>query len=451
MRLLPRSTFGLVLLVSLVLASATLLVGTIIFETTHEALEVQLNHRIEAETNALLAVHEEGGLPALAVAIGRREIEGSETGMGYRLVDSAGNRLAGKLRSRMPEPGWKEMLRIGGRRGGRDVSQALTTALPDGGRLLVAADRDPIEEADRVLLRTFAVNFGVMLMLGVGGAWALGTVVRLRMERINATAQAIIGGDLTRRVPRDGSSSEFDRLSETLNKMLDRNAELLENLQQVSSDIAHDLRTPLSRMHYLLEDALAKPSDAEGYRIAIEAATVRSRELLELFSALLRISEIETWKVRESFQSVDLTAVVEQVGEAFRPDLEASGHKLLVAAEPGVALSGERRLLSQLLVNLIENAMRHTPAGSTVTLSLRQRPEGIELAVLDDGPGIAVQDREVVLRRFARLEQSRSTPGHGLGLSLVAAIAHAHFATLTLVDNAPGLGVIVTFPRPVAP
>lgn len=442
----PRSTFGLVTLVSLLLGGASLLLAAGVFATSHEALEMQLNHRIEAETAALTAHYEQGGSAALASMIVRREMVRSPSGLGYILVDASGRRLAGRLNAAAPQPGWLEFLYVAREDGGRDISQALTTRLPDGARLVVAADRGPIDAADRTIVQVSAVTFGIMLALGLGGAWALGGIVRRRLDRINTSAEAIIDGDLARRMPVDGSDSEFDRLSITLNRMLDRNAELMETLQQVSSDIAHDLRTPLARLHQSLDSALREGRDADGYRLAIEAAAGRAGEMLEIFAALLRISEVESLQVREGFQPVDLSNLVQQMAETFGPDVEASGHRLAAPASCGIAVQGDRRLLSQMLVNLIENAVRHTPRGTEIRVTLERTETGVVLAVEDSGPGVAPADRERVLRRFARLEKSRSTPGHGLGLSLVAAIARAHYAALSLEDAHPGLVAKVTFP-----
>ena len=451
MRFLPRSTFGLVILASIVLGVATLILGLVVYSVSHEALEKQLDHRIETESHALLNLLEQGGPGQLAAEIARREDGRRATGMGYLLVDRAGRRIAGRLNATVPEPGWREFLYSPNGQGGRDVSQALTTALPDGGRLIVAADRTPIDEIDGAILKLFVGAFGAMLLVGVASAWGMGAVVRRRLDGINGAARAIIAGDLSRRMPRDGTDNEFDGLADTLNRMLDRNAELLENLQQVSSDIAHDLRTPLARLQQALDSALVADLDADQYRAALKLASDRAREMLDLFAALLRISEVETFQVREAFRPLSLSEVVERCADAFRPDVEGSGHGLILRVTPGVWVDGDRHLLSQLIVNLIENAVRHTPSGRQITISLVVDGASARLSVEDDGPGIAAADRELVLRRFARLERSRSTPGHGLGLSLAAAIARAHFTELFLADNQPGLGVSLQLPAIEAP
>jgi len=450
-RSLPRSTAGLVAWIGVIMATATVLLGLAVYSVAHEALELQLDHRIEAETRALIVLRDHNGAASLADSVRRRAEAGASSRMGYLLTDASGRRVAGNLAAPAGPAGWNEFLptlRPDGRRG---QSQALTTVLSDGGRLVVAADRAAIAEIDGTILRVFAGAFGAMLVVGMAGAWAIGAVTRRRLERINATAQAIIAGDLARRIPRDQAPNEFDELAATLNRMLDRNADLLENLQQVSSDIAHDLRTPLTRLQQTLDGALDAELDGEQMRAVLKRASGHAQDLLGLFAALLRISEVESLQVRSSFKPVCLSEVVERCADAFRPDLEAGGRHLVVEVDAEAWVDGDRHLLSQLVVNLIENAARHTPCGARVTLSVRREAGRVALRVADDGPGIAPEDRERVLRRFARLERSRATPGHGLGLSLVAAIARAHFGELTLGGNRPGLAVLVALPARSTP
>ncbi|NQE63731.1 HAMP domain-containing sensor histidine kinase [Caulobacter sp. RHG1] len=445
-RALPRSTSGLVVLVAIVLAVTTILLGFVVYTVSHEALEQQLDHRIAVETKGLLTLHSQGGLDALAAGIAQREAAARGDGMGYILDDAQGRRLAGALRARTPQPGWLEFLHSEQPNGEQRTSQALTTVLPEGARLVVAADRAPIGEIDLAILGVFAAAFSLMLIAGVGSAWLLGSVTRRRLARINAAAEAIIDGDLARRVPRDPTSNEFDDMAATLNRMLDRNEALLENLQQVSSDIAHDMRTPLARLRNVLDAALRQDLDAEQARNALTRASNHAEDLLDLFAALLRISEIETFQIRTAFQATNLSEVAERCIDALRPDVEADGYRMVADIAPGVMLDGDKHLLSQLIVNLIENAARHTPPGSTITVSLGATASHALLSIADDGPGIPPDKHAFVLRRFSRLEQSRNTPGNGLGLSLAAAVARAHFSELRLQDRAPGLEASLSIP-----
>ena len=441
-RSLPRSTAGLVTLVAAALAVTTILLGLVVYQVSHEALERQLDHRIAVETQGLLALQRHGGLKAIATGIAQREATGRSDGMGYILDDARGQRLAGSLRAATPQPGWLEFLHS---EGGR-TSQALTTRLPDGARLTVAADRAPIGEIDLAILKAFSVAFSLMLAAGVAGAWLLGSVIRHRLARINIAAEAIIDGDLARRVPRDPAPNEFDDLAATLNRMLDRNEALLENLQQVSSDIAHDMRTPLARLRNVLDTAMRQDLTADQAKDALAHASRHAEDLLDLFAALLRISEIESLQVRSAFQPTNLSAVAERCIDALRPDVEAEGYVLVADLAPDVVLDGDRHLLSQLIVNLIENAARHTPSGSTIRVRLGLAGDHAELSISDNGPGIPSDRHAFVLRRFSRLEQSRNKPGNGLGLSLASAVAHAHFTELCLSDAGPGLVVALKLP-----
>lgn len=427
-----RTTFGLTILVSLIFALATVVIGVLAYAVVHEAMEVQLDHRTATETRALLARVGNGGIQQLATLIHQRDAAHSTASLGYILVDPRGKRLAGALDAQVPmEPGHFELLPYG-KHGG--IAQALTTQLPDGSRLLVAADRSVIDHMDIIILKLFLAAFAAMLVLAVGGAWTVGVVTRGRLRRFDDAAQAIIGGDLRQRMPLDGSGSEFDSVADTLNQMLDRNAALVDNLRQVSSDVAHDLRTPLTRLHNRLHEALA--ANGSDRTVAIEAATVESRELLELFAAILRISEVEAGTLRRDFRDLSMTELVDDLVDSYAPDFEISGHLLVSTIDPDLRLQGDRRLLRQLIANLLDNALRHTPPGTTTSLSLTSRANCLLLTVSDDGPGVPAEDAPRLFDRFSRSEASRTTAGHGLGLALVAAVTRMHDGTISLGEGA---------------
>lgn len=442
---LPRSTFGLAALASILLSIATIVLGGIVYLVSHEALEQQLDHRIAAETSNLRTIAERDGIDALRATIARSEDGHNANGLGYMLFAGTGAKVAGKFDAALPRPGWHELLPFHDARERANIAQALATPLRGGYTLVVAADRTPIDEIDRSILMIFSAAFGAMLLIGVTCSWGLGFAVRRRLARINATAEAIIDGDLSRRVDRDDTPNEFDKLAETLNRMLDRIGGLLDNLRQVTTDIAHDLRTPLARQKQILEAALDTDLDADAYRHAIRRAADSSEEILNIFTAMLRISEVETYQVREAFRPVDLAEVAERVTDAFRPSAEMTGHEITLEADADTIVEGDRHLLAQMCANLVENALRHTPSGTRIAISIRRRAGATLLVIADTGPGVPPEDRARVLQRFVRLERSRSTPGHGLGLSLAAAIARAHFATIELSDAAPGLRIVIAF------
>jgi len=439
MRRIWQSTTGVVAAIGTLLALATLAIGATVHELAHEALEEQLDHRIGAETRSLIAEATRGGTSAVAELIARREDAAAASGLAYLLIDATGQPLAGSLDAAMPaQPGYLEHLRHD--RGQREA-QALTSRLPDGSRLLVAADRAAIDDTDRAIRQVTAYAFGSLLLLGISAAWAVGAITRARLNGIDRTALAIIGGDLGQRMPVDGSGSEFDRVSITLNRMLDRIASLLDNLREVSGNVAHDLRTPLTRLNNRLE--AARTSSEPG--ADIDAALAQSRELLDTFAALLRISEVESHAVRRHFIPLSLSKLVIDVVETYRPDFEASGHRLLMAVAPEIIVNGDRHLLQQLVANLLDNALRHTLAGTTVRVSLTSETKHVALEVADDGPGVAADALPRLFQRFSRADGSRSSPGHGLGLPLVAAISTAHmgFVRAEAID---GLRIAVEIP-----
>lgn len=444
---IPRTTFGLAVMVSVVLTALAVLSGLVGRYFAHEELEQQLDHRITTESSLLIEEYDRGGLAALAAMVDSHHDRHENSGLGYLLVDHQGRRLAGSLQAEAPnKAGWREHLYVGNKTtGDRRAHQALTVILPAGERLVVAADRMPVEEIDAVIGWITAGMTSVMLMMGIGSAWILGLITRRRIDNISKVANAIAAGDLSRRIDRNNRAGEFDRLAETLNRMLDRNAELLTNLKQISTDIAHDLLTPLGRLQQQLELALTDCRNTQDYRHTIERAIATAVEIQQLFSSLLKISEIESLTLRKTFTPISLTEVAKRVTDAFRPDIEENGRKLIVRLDHDLHILGERHLLSQLLVNLIENAMRHTPVGTTISVILSRAADHTILTVEDDGPGIPVADRARVIERFVRLEASRSTKGHGLGLSLVKAIATAHEAELIMEDNAPGLCIRLSF------
>jgi signal transduction histidine kinase len=240
-----------------------------------------------------------------------------------------------------------------------------------------------------------------------------------------------------------GTNDEIDQLVTSLNAMLDRIQTLMTGLRQVSNDIAHDLRTPLGRLRQRLEDARERATTTGEYATATDDAIAEADSLLEIFSALLRIAQIEAGAQKSAFAELDFSAVMRSVGEAYAPAVEDSQHRLDIAVEDGVMLTGDRQLLAQMISNLVENALHHTPPGSAVRLSLRRTAKGFEAEVADNGPGVPEAERDKVLDRFYRLDRSRSTAGSGLGLALVKAIATLHGLSLRLEDGKPGLRVVI--------
>jgi len=294
------------------------------------------------------------------------------------------------------------------------------------------------------VLTRFALAFAALLALGVAGGFALSRAVQRRMAAISGTAEAIIDGDLGRRVPVRGDD-DLSRLAMTLNRMLDRIGVLMDSLRQVTSDVAHDLRTPLNRLRQRLERSARQAQDPS-HRAEIEGALDDVDAILATFAALLRISEVEAGARRAAFRRLDLRALTRAVAEDFSPAAEDTGHRLEFEDGPPVWIEGDAELLTQMTVNLVENALRHTPAGCVVRLSLDEAGGEPALTVSDNGPGVPEAERARLFDRFYRLERSRSTPGSGLGLALVQAVARLHRGEASVTGASPGLQARVVFP-----
>ncbi len=291
-----------------------------------------------------------------------------------------------------------------------------------------------------VMLGLFAAGLLLAILAGALVSWSF-------LRRTDAMAKAcrdIMDGDLKTRIPLRGTRDELDRLAEAINAMLARITSLMENLAQVSNDIAHDLRTPVTHLRHRLERARAESRTAEDYALALETAILKADEILGLFTALLRVAQIEGSARRAAFVPLDMGALLGRMGELFEPVAEESGHRLHLAAAPGVTVRGDPQLLTQLFSNLIENVLVHTPPGTSLTLALRDDGGQVVASVSDDGPGVPREEHELLFRRLYRREASRTRPGHGLGLSLVAAIAELHGARAQIVEG-PGLSVEIAF------
>jgi signal transduction histidine kinase len=443
-RLLRTASFRLAALYLLLFTASAIILGAVVFWTTRAAVDQQLDSRIETELRFLADEFSTGGLPQLLADVTRRSR--GPGALEYLVQAPDGTRLGGEIPGIGGRRGWiRLIIEEADAKDGREKLRALAVALPGGIVVAVGDDTRRAGEAEEAVLRAFAWAIGATLLLGMGGGAWLSHHFLHRVDMISRTAEAIIRGDLARRVPLRGTGDDLDRLAETLNRMLDRISELMESVRQVSNDIAHDLRTPLSRLGQRLEDARAHAGLVADYERALEGAKTDVEALLGIFAALLRIAEVEAGAQRAAFQRVDLSSVVEVVAQAFAPAAEDEGRNLAAEVAPGITVCGDRELLTQALANLVENALRHTASGSHVRLLLGKQGGRAVLVVEDDGPGVPESERERILRRFYRREQSRTTPGSGLGLSLVAAVAALHRADLRLADACPGLRVSLSF------
>lgn len=433
-----RSNAGyrIAILYSAAFAVAILLLGIAVYFAADAEFRSQRNAAIADELDELMRIEDPA---ALRRAITDREIAGPTGGFVYALFDAYGKRIAGDLQTAMPEPGIAT-ISFNDPHEGADPAVAHTAVRPNGDRVVVAVDSEAIEKIDATILALFGGAFVVVLIIGGAGALILGGYLRRRLAVISDTAQSIIAGDVTRRVAISQAGDEFDQAGQALNAMLDRISQLMENLRQVSSDVAHDLRTPLLRLRNQLEQV----GTVDG---AAERAIELGDEMLLLFGSLLRIAEVEGGALSRSFAVVELSSLIEDVGESFYPAITDSGRVLTSAITPRINLLGDRELLAQAAANLLDNARVHTPEGTAIRLVLKTSDDMVHLSVVDNGPGVPNGDREKILQRFYRAERSRTTPGNGLGLSLVTAVAAAHGGKVIVGAQEPGLAVTLVLPR----
>ncbi|MEO5494998.1 MAG: HAMP domain-containing sensor histidine kinase [Sphingomonas sp.] len=419
-------------------AAAILLLGVAVYFAADAEFRQQRDQAISEEVADLTREGDAG--PEMAREIAEREATKATTQtFGYALFDPAGRRIAGSLDTPRPQPGFS-MIEFQDAREGPEFARARAVDLIDGSRLVVAVGSEALEAIDTTILTLFGSAFAVILVIGGAGALMLGRYLRRRLGAISDTAAAIVAGDSDQRVPVGTGGDEFDTVALAINAMLDRIAGLMENLRQVSSDVAHDLRTPLLRLRH----QLGQVGQVDG---AAERAIEQGDELLKLFGSILRIAEVEGGGLAQGFTPIDLSALVEDVGDGFRPAVNDGGRTLRWLVEPGISVSGDRELLAQSLTNLLDNAIVHTPRGSHIELMLDGDDHWARFSVSDDGPGVPPKDRDNILRRFFRGEASRTTPGNGLGLSFVAAVAVAHGGDIVVANAAPGLRITVVLPR----
>ena len=449
-RSLIKSTgFRFALLHTLVFVLSVSVIAWVAEVTVTSALERQARDRVESEIASLTSEYQRHGWDGLRSTI-EEQSTAAKRRLQYAVIDKNGQVIAGDRYLAGFARTTNSVAQIVPRHDGEDATDRILVAsrLLDGGlRLVVADNLESVEDVEDVVLNGFLVALALSLLLGLGAGVLFTRSLLRRVDGVTRTAEAIIGGDLSQRIALTGSGDDFDRLSTTLNTMLDRIHDLLENLRQVSNDIAHDLRTPLARLRQQLEDARNHASTPGDYERAIDRAILEADGLLDTFSALLRIAQIEAGAQHSSFRTVDLSDIMQTVADAYGPVLEDSGRSLETDLPGPFTITGDRELLIQLFSNLVENALRHTPKGTNVAMRLSREGPLARAVVSDNGPGIPEGERGRVLRRFYRLEHSRTTPGSGLGLSLVAAIAELHQAQIELSDNEPGLKITLRFPN----
>lgn len=447
-RFVKSTGFRFTLLHTFVFMISVSVIGWVAEVTVTSAMERQARDRVGMEAASLVAEYQRHGLAGLRSTIEERS-SAAKRRLQYTILDAQSRAIIGdSYLAEFAGPATAGVQAVARHNGENATDNILvaTRSLSDGMRLVVADNLESVEDVEDVVLNGFLVALALAIVLGLGGGALFTRSLLRRVDGVTRTAEAIIGGDLSQRIALTGSGDDFDRLAATLNAMLDRIVDLLENLRQVSNDVAHDLRTPLARLRQRLEDTRIRAASPDDYERAIDRAIEEADALLDTFSALLRIAQIEAGARRSSFRTVDLSDVMRTVADAYGPAVEDSGRYLQADIPEALTIRGDRELLVQLFANLIENALRHTPRGTRIALHLRDDHSEIRAEVSDDGPGIPEEERVRVFRRFYRLEHSRTTPGNGLGLSLVAAIVELHQGAINLLDNMPGLKIAIHFP-----
>jgi signal transduction histidine kinase len=427
--------------------SVVVLFAVVLWASTAQ-LTGQLRATVQQEAEGLQALDRAEGLDSLRREVLERIQSARKGETFYLLLDANGGKLAGNVPMPRPVPGWQEVRADGPEAGRHSEGKALLlgTRITDG-LLFVGRSSQPVDELREVLFIGLGWGVALAVLLALVGGVAMSRSALRRVEAGLAAAEEITQGNLSRRLPVAGTHDEIDRLADVINRMLDRIQDLMESLRQVTNDVAHEMRTPLGRLRQRLESARDRGRGADDYRAALERAITDVDGILETFSALLRIAQVESGVRRSRFASFDLSALAGGIVETFDAVAESREQRIDADIVPGVVVHGDRELITQALANVVENAIRHTPAGSRIQLALAKSGEGPVLTVADTGPGIPAEEHEKVLRRFYRTEQSRTTPGSGLGLALVKAVMDLHGGRVVLADNAPGLRVALRFPE----
>jgi signal transduction histidine kinase len=361
----------------------------------------------------------------------------------FMLLEQDGKRLAGNIAPMPPTTGILTLPMPGTR--GRRTILGVAAYLAPGVYVFSGSDLHRARLARRQIIRTLLGILAAALVAAVVGGVLVSRFFLRRTDAIARACRAIMDGNLKSRVPLRGTEDELDRLSQTINTMLDRIQGLMENVRQVTNDIAHDLRTPVTHLRHRLEHARLKAGAPADYDKALEAAIAASDDILALFAALLRIAQIEGGARRAAFAPVDLNEVMQQMREMFGPVADDTRHSLTFNAGPPAIIRGDRELIVQLLSNLIENAIVHTPAGTGIELGLTLEKDCAIVSVSDNGPGVPAEEHQKLFQPLYRREASRTQPGYGLGLALVGAIAELHAAKLR-TSSGGGFCISVAFP-----
>jgi signal transduction histidine kinase len=451
-KILRTSTFRLAALYLILFALSVAALLGYVYWNTAVLLERQTDETIRAEVQALADQYRIRGLRGIIDTIQRRSAD--DTGSVYLIADMNGRRIAGNLAQLPPIPpdetNWIEFpldVTHGNTRE-RHIARAFHTDLEGDFDLVVGRDVEALRQFANIIRTTIYYALAIALVLGLGGGLLMSRNFLRRVDAITEASRTIMAGNMSGRMPVQGSNDELDRLALALNQMLDQIESLMAAMKEVSSNVAHDLKTPLTRIKARVEAALRSNSDSE-YRAALERTVDESDRLLATFNALLSIARAEAGQLRSGLVPLDASTIIADIVELYEPMAEEEGGSLVSDAPAGLNVIGDRQLLAQALTNLIDNALKYGAApGNTPQIKVSGWIEDgkVVIAVRDQGAGIPIEDRSRVTERFVRLDSSRSQPGNGLGLSLVSGVMKLHQGALVLEDNQPGLSAKLVLP-----
>jgi signal transduction histidine kinase len=448
-RIIGTTSFRLSALYMGLFMLSFLAVGLTVYFLTRHILERQMRDSIELEARDLKKEFTDSGLSALKSEIADKERIISGQIHKYGVLDSDGHVISGNISNLKLSEGWQKVPDNPDQgkqdNDDDDFLKVRVVRLTDRYWLGIGYSADYIDDAGEAVIKAFSWGALLVLILGGAGGFYLSRSFLKRIESLTNSTQAIIAGDIRHRLSVSESHDELDNLAILLNRMLDKICTLIENVQQVSNDIAHDMRTPISHLKFRLEQALCEDMTVDQYKERIGGMIDQVDNILDTFSALLRIAQIESGSRRSGFSSVNLSDVIRNVTEALEPVAEEKNKRLVCDIDRDIKMTGDKELLTQLAFNLVDNAVVHTPAPAEIIVELHKENESIQFCVSDDGQGIPEEQRERVFQRFYRLEGSRTTPGSGLGLSIVSAIAELHNARVNLADNRPGVKISIEF------
>jgi signal transduction histidine kinase len=427
-----------------------------VYWVTGRYVDAQLYAGMEEDFQSLHDRYDRDGVQGLASLMQSRSESAANEGRFYLLVDERGLTLAGNLLGLPPE----DPLPLDGKVHVVWVEDdiipldsydddaywpVIGTLLPDGSRLVVARSVKNAETLQLYILYALLTLLAVIVFLALTMGLLIGNSILKRIDAISDTARHIIEGQLGQRMPVSARGDEFDTLAQRLNQMLERIEQLLKSMREITDNVAHEMRSPLTRMRNRLEVTLLQRRDEAQYRAAMQEAIRDAESLLKTFNALLQVSQAQAGTVRAERSRVDVAQLLREVGELYAPALEDAALRLEINAQQPVTVTGNRNLLAQAVGNLLDNAIKFTPKGGSVRLCATAAPGGAEVSVSDTGPGIPARDKARVVERHVRLDPAGATRGNGLGLSLVDAIARQHGAALVLEDNNPGLRAVIRF------